>query len=537
MSKTQAHKAANYPIWWYCKTTFDKENEEWKLHKDRLEIDLIEFLDWLYNEGFRYTKVYENGILFRVTNNRVLEEMETAQVRQFVKYWIDALPNEIEACSRDGEIKATINKRLLMEKIIKGVGFFFDTKRLEAYLGPKEPFKMNQDGPHTKFVYFANGFLMINGKGIEFCNYSELEGYIWASEIIPHNFNLELAKDPKGEGMVRRFFNLIANGKEPSNPTQEILLDRAQRFGDLCQIIGYLAHGYTDYKLKAVLLTDSRISESNEPNGRSGKTLLMKLVGGLITAEPKEGAKTYVEISGKNFDATNKHRYSNASHETRLVVLNDVKRFFKTEWLFNDITEGITVDKKGQQPFVISAKMAVLSNLPIDMAGDSNADRFCVFELSDYFNKNYNPEMEFGCWFFTEWNAQEWNRYYYFLAECVRTFFAEGRKLPEAEQINYKRRSLQEYVGRELLSFIEEDWNPRPLEWYNIKEMHRQFIDVFPDFGKLQQKHFTLKIQKYMNNHESWQPYNIDQNFRRNDAGTREIRFIPNTNKNPLNEL
>jgi len=58
----KATKAAQYHTWWYAKTKFDKESEKWVLNKDKLEIDIIEFLDWLYLEGYRYTKIYDNGI-------------------------------------------------------------------------------------------------------------------------------------------------------------------------------------------------------------------------------------------------------------------------------------------------------------------------------------------------------------------------------------------------------------------------------------------------------------------------------------------
>ena len=526
MAKSNAKAPIDYAIWWYGKTTFDRESEQHRLHPDKIEIDLIQFLDWLYDNGFRYTKIYENGILFQIKNNRVLEEIEVAQVRQFVVEWIRNLPETITCNSRNGELEMEIPKGLLMEKVIKGVGYFFDTKRLEAYLGPKEVFKMAEDGPHEKFVYFKNGFLYINAKGIEFCQYEELPGYIWASEIVPHEFDIELAKDPKDQGHIKRFFQLVANGKAPEKQSQQDKINRAQRFADLCNIAGYLAHGYTKYKLKAVLLTDSRMSDTNEPNGRSGKTLFMKIVGGLITAEAKAGAKTYVEIHGKNFDPTDKHRYDKASHETRLVVLNDVKRYFKTEWLFNDITEGIEVNKKNQQPFMISAKMAVLSNLPIDMAGDSNADRFCLFEFSDYFNKNHDPQKEFGCWFFTGWDAVEWNRYYYFMAQCCQTFFADGRKLPQPEQINYARRSLVELIGRDLLAFIEEDWTPIPGEWYNVKDQFKRFTDLWPDNIKMKQKIFTERIQKYMSLVDKYKPFNAIDNSQRDSEGNRSIKFI-----------
>jgi hypothetical protein len=216
MAKSAAKEApANYRPWWYAKLIFNKQKESWSIDTSRIEIDLIEFLDFLYENGFRYSKVYENGILFRITNNRILEEIETAQVRQFVVKWINELPDDVICHSRDGQLESTIPRKMLMAKVIAGVGYFFDTKKLEAYLGPKEKFDMCYDERNLKYAYFKNGYLCINGRGIEFMQYEELPGYIWASEIIQHDFDMELAKDPKDSGQVKRFFDLVANGALP----------------------------------------------------------------------------------------------------------------------------------------------------------------------------------------------------------------------------------------------------------------------------------------------------------------------------------
>jgi len=518
-------RAPDYAIWWYAATKYDKENMSQSISKEKINIDLMDFLNFLYDQGFRYTKIYDNGILFRVTNNRILEEIETAQVRQFVVKWIEGLPPFIYVSSRDGQLTAEIPRKLLMEKIIHGVGYFFDTKKLEAVLGPKEHFKMCQDEETTKYVYFINGYLHINTKGIEFCDYAELPGYIWASEIIQHTFNIEQGR--KDTGHVKRFFNLVANGATPAKAiSKEEQTSRADRFADLCCIAGYLAHAYTSYKLQAVLLTDVKISESNEPNGRSGKTLFLRLVGGLLCADPTKPGKTFVEIAGKNFDPTDKHKYDRASHETKLISINDVKRGFRTEWLFNDITDGLEVNKKNQQPFIILAKMAVISNLPIELGGSSNADRFCVFEFSDYFNEKHDPEKEFGTWFLSnKWAPAEFDKYYYFIAQCVQLFFAEGRRLPKPAAINYGRRTLQTYVGTELLAYIEEDWQPIAGVAYEIKTQYQEFINLYPDYAKLQQKKFTESLKKYMNHAGKFAPFNKEENTARNAEGQRFIIF------------
>ena len=60
-------------------------------------------------------------------------------------------------------------------------------------------------------------------------------------------------------------------------------------------------------------------------------------------------AKTYVEMNGKNFDFTDKFRYQECGLDTKLVHINDARKNFDFELLFNDISEGIKAEKKGQK--------------------------------------------------------------------------------------------------------------------------------------------------------------------------------------------
>lgn len=508
-----------YKIWWYAKTKYDREQERQTLVKGTVEIDLIDFLQWLYDEGFRYTKINDNGVLFKVSSSKILEEIEVSEVRQHVVRWVQSLPEELICNSRDQELQGTINRKLLLGKIVAGVGYFFDTKKLEAYLGPRDKFTFCQDSAKDKFVFFQNGYLHINGRGIEFCDYKELPGYIWASEIIARDFMPSVLKG-KNKCVVEDFFWLVASDQDL--PVEE----KESRFQNLRIIAGYLMHSFTRYKLKAILLTDSRMSESNEPNGRSGKTLFAKMCGGLLCPDPNKPAKTFVDIPGKNFDPSDKHRYDRASHETKLIMLNDVKRGFKTECLFNDITDGLEVNKKNQQPFMIQSKMLVISNLSIDLGGDSNQDRFCVFEFSSYFNKQHTPQKEFGQWFFEDWDDVAFSKYYLFMASCVQSFFKSGCQLPEVESQTYKSRILAEHTSREFLDFLKNDWRPVEGQWYETKAYYEKFVQIFPDYSKLPQKRFTEWIKKYMKLSGEYEPWKEDENLKRSPDGKREIRFI-----------
>ncbi len=526
--KSDTKKVAPSHIFWYAKTKTNNDGEMTIL-PGSIEIDLVEFLQFLYDQGFRFTKIFDNGVLYQVRNNKILEEIETSQVRQFVVKWIQALGEEIQCNSRNGSIQGTIHPKLLLEKIIKGVGFYFDTKKLEAYLGPREQVTMNQDTDGNKFIYFQNGYLHINARGMEFMNYTELTGYIWASEIIPRDFDIELGKDEKYEGTVPRFFYLVANGSDPKDIDKEEKERRMSRMVDLCRIAGYLSHAYTDYTLKCPLLTDSRMSASNEPNGRSGKTLFMRMVGGMLCADPrKPGQKTCLEISGKNFDPADTFRYGQASHETKLIYINDVKRKFDPQNLFNDITDGLEVNKKNQQPFKILVKMAIIANMSIDLSGESSQDRFCVFEFAPYFSLRYRPSDEFGHFFFRDWDHKNYCQYYWFMAKCIQRFFSEGSTLPDPESINYSARVLREHTSREFIEYMEQVWRPEADAEYNIKEKYEEFLQQYNDWikRKLLQARFTEWVKKYMNHSTQWANFSDENGVNsKRDAQNRYVIF------------
>jgi hypothetical protein len=164
--------------------------------------------------------------------------------------------------------------------------------------------------------------------------------------------------------------------------------------------IGYYLHQYTEYKLKALVLTDGS-SEADEANGRTGKTLFCRLIGHMVSADPQDPTiKSYVEINGKDFDPRDKHKYGKAGPDTKLLILNDLKPYFKLDPIYNDITDFQTVDKKNMQPFNIRAKMILTKNRTLNLQGSSDRDRVLEFEFSDYFGENRTPEQEFGHWFF-----------------------------------------------------------------------------------------------------------------------------------------
>ena len=215
------------------------------------------------------------------------------------------------------------------------------------------------------------------------------------------------------------------------------------RYESLVTIIGYLLHSHFSGKLKATIFTDSKISDM--PSGRTGKTLLGQALAYI---------KKYTEINAKDFDPANKHKYQEANLDTQIIHLNDVKKNFDIESLFNDITEGIVVDKKNVKPFKVKTKLMISANKTIRIEGASAKDRVIEFEFADHYNEKFSPEDEFGHWFFRDWSEAEWMKFYNFFLFCICSYLKKG--IIVASPVNLNRRKLLENTSQEFVEFMDD---------------------------------------------------------------------------------
>jgi len=457
----------------------------WHIDKDKngnfigFKIDKLKFVDYMYNMGFRRFDVDKNHIFIKIYDHRICKEVnETIIVDEI----IDSLREEYKE-NPIAQLNRAIYVDDLISHIYTRIGSLFDTKLLYR-LKSKKPIEFNTDTRDLKFLYYLNGFIEISKIGHELKSYSQLKGYIWESEILQRNFSQADFKLSVSE----QFLNKICNND-------------INRLNTLKTIIGYLTHSFTDTKLKMVFLTDSRISEDDEPNGRTGKTLFCKLIAHVLCNNPNSNlARTYCEINGKDFDPKNKNKYEAASLETKLIVINDLKRNFYVEDLFNDITEGLTVNIKFQLPFRIRPKMIATGNKTAKIEGDSAKDRFVEFEFGEYFHKNHSPEQEFKHWFFRDWDKQEWLRYDTYMINCIRYYLANG--LIEPPQINLHARKLRENTNKDFIEWIES--SPIQIQLkesaltntgINKNEFFESFTTNYRDFNKLTQNKFSRWIK------------------------------------------
>lgn len=478
----------------------------WKVSRDpdtgtirKIHIDQLQFCEFLYSAGFRRFDIEDDHIFVQIVEDRIIKPVTITHIQDYVYSWLDELPGDV-----DGE---GLTPAQIKVKILSGVSFYFNKQRL-FYLKPRQPIIFNRDTIISKYVYYLNGYVKITAGHIEFNTYDQLSGYIWHSQQLQRSFVPGIPI--KGRNMVRDFLYYVSGHSK-------------NRMDDLCIAIGYYLHDFTDYKLKALLLTDSGSEDEQDANGRTGKTLFCRLIGHMITPDPNDPTlKTYVEINGKDFDPRDKHKYSACSIDTKLVIINDLKRFFDVDLLYNDITEGLTVDRKNMQPFKIRPKIILTTNKTVKIEGRSSADRFIEFEFSEYFNAEHTPENEFGHWFFRDWSQLHWNCYDIVMHQCIQQYFQNGTKLNDPEQINLNARKLTEQTSPEFLEFVREVWRPHTNQEYDKRHYFELFRSEFPDFAnpKFSQRRFTQWFKYFCNFTPGIDNYKKSTHERRSATGS-----------------
>lgn len=402
---------------WETRYTQDGVLEKWSISALKLN-NLIGSL------GFCRLDLPSGPVFVRITNDAVVELVQKHNIQDAVFDHVNALPNPV-----DGR---KLFKNELLDKLLRSIGTWSNEDKLHQ-VRPDAPVVFAKDDKQNRFFFFTNGYIGVGPKTATFQTYDTLSGCVWRSEILPRHY---YPNAKHGDAVFAQFLKLVSGSEE--------------RFNDLCRITGYLLHQDIHRKQKALILTDSAIGDGGEANGRTGKSLYAKALGYAMAADPEQGG-TVVNVNGKDFDPSYRHKWQEVTPQTRVVVLDDVKAGFQPETLYNDITEGLSVQKKNDTPFKIKANLIITTNKTIRLDGESDKDRFIEFEFTGFFSSKKSPADHFGHWFFSQWNHVEWAKFDALMIHCVRQYLKDG--LPVPKTINLEARKLLERTSPEFIEW------------------------------------------------------------------------------------
>jgi hypothetical protein len=447
---------------------FDLIKKEFELHKQELKLD--EF--WYYTEkeqiklaSYRFLQYLESNNIFKfypdensgtflfVKNDKnFISVFEEPKIKDFVLTDLRKR-GHIDAFELMANNTSSFNSNYL--SMVSSIDV-----------------KFNRDTADTSYVYYQNAAVKTTKDEIKILKYSDISDLIWTNQVIKRNIEL----NDESDGVFKRFIWLVS-GESPD------------RYYTLKSVIGYLMHSYqNEAKPKAIIFNDEMISE-DIPNGGSGKGLIHRAIGQI---------KNIVIEDGKKFDAKNQFAYQKVNKDTQIFLMDDVPKHFNFESLFSIITEGMTIEKKGQDayqiPFKESPKISITTNYTISGSGASHERRVFEVEIANYFNENHTPEIEFGHLFFSEWNNEEWAKFDNFMIRCVQYFLKNG--LVQSDKINLALRKFKNELGTEFLEFMESQiFNGSPI---NRKDFRDNFNKQYPTVAKFNTpQKFNKKVKDY----------------------------------------
>lgn len=435
----------------------DFSNGVWQVFEKNgdfeISVNLDKLLKFLNELGF-YRYDLENGefVFIKVTDN-VIRQVARKDIMDVFFAYLDGLPDK------------GVSKEHIKNKFLKGIETYFSQNFLSR-LGVLPNLKFAKDTKEKALLFFKNCFVEITADKIKTLPYNELEGFIWHTQTIQHDFYFE-ELNPQSD-----FYRFVFY----------VCKENTERVKVLSTLLGYLLHTYEFVKRKAICFTDSSLEQEN--NGRSGKTLLAKSLGKI---------RPYTEINGKDFNPGNKHKYQSCKVDTQIICLNDVRKDLHFESLYNDITEGISVEPKNQKPFLLKPKIIITTNTPLRLNGSSDTDRVLEFEFSTFFSETRTPENVFGKRFFEEWSEKEWNEFYVFAIYCLQNYLKFGLLTPENE--NLSLRKLMNEVCEEVFEFAESEI--KDYERYDKQEFYSGFIKRYPHKKGKDRKRFFREIKAY----------------------------------------
>lgn len=332
---------------------------------------------------------------------------------------------------------------------------------------------IKEDDAKTCYLYYQNCVVKVRKDSIETIDYLDIDGYVWKRQIIDRNYK----QSDHHDAVFRKFIWLIS-GKNPD------------KYNSFKSVIGYLLHSFkTSANNKAVILNDETVSEN--PNGGSGKGLFWNAL---------KNMKKVTSIDGKTFEFTKSFPYQTVSTDTQVLVFDDVKKNFNFESLFSLITEGITLEYKGQDainiPVEKSPKILITTNYTIGGVGGSHERRKFEVELSSYFNHQHTPLDEFGHMLFSDWSREELLRFDNFMIQCVQYYLENG-----LVSHNFNNLEIRKFIKETSFEFYEWSQDRENLP-YNVRldknEYYLRFMGEYQDFKKwLSQKRFTQWLDAY----------------------------------------
>jgi len=269
---------------------------------------------------------------------------------------------------------------------------------------------------------------------------------------------------------------------------------------------GYLLHQHKVMsRAWLVYAMDYRISENNDSNGGSGKSLVFHKMY-------KQLFKNIKTINGRDKEQIkDKFMLSDVTKFTSLICVEDADKSFPFEIVYNAVTDQISIRvmQKGYVdiPFEDASKFVITTNFALYEQGSSN--RRVLFNIfSDYYHdvtdidaEKYTPKNDFSTDFFSDtWSNEQYSKFYEYCFYSLQFYLNTETKI-EAPNENVRKRNAMQKIGHydgffdwASLYFFPKDGN---LDCYISKsDIYNHFKEKSGN-NKMKAGPFKTKLKEY----------------------------------------
>lgn len=458
---------------------------------------------FLRNRGFGKLKLDKDAYRFIYMDGKIVQEIGEQDIKDFII-----------------EFSESLDKKEVLELVLRGSSNYLgQSKLLNMY--QKQPQFMDPERG-LKYLVFKNIAWKITPDSITKVAIGDLPGHVWQDRII--DFEPKLMSEPlfqieegdrdwdvsfsdkmwsselacflsntsnnawRKEGGVKHIGNGVYDlvDKDPQ-PDYE---DHEQKSWKDSLVRKLLATGYmmSDYRdranMKAIVAMDAAESEVGMANGGTGKSIWCTMF--------KHISKIFV-IDGKEHKLNeNKFLFEGVDERTSVIVVDDCKINMNFEDFWSKITAGLTVNGKGLKSFRIDPPPYFIFSTNHALKGDDNSTRRRQFTVSfsDYYGPWRTPKDDFGRLLFYEWDDEQWNLFYNFMATCLQAYMKIGLPADGLDD-SVRVRKLRQDVGEEFIEWADLYFMPDNIQ-RNKPILRKELLQSFHDHEET--------IKKFYNN-------------------------------------
>lgn len=505
---------------------------EGKDGKRHMEISLSDVCYFLWLNGFATLRDERSKetCYVRIDGN-VVERVTLKDIHHFLRNWIEE----------------NVRDNMLLDKLMRSNDI---QDRLLGNSLKEVSLDFTRGDADSQWFYMRNKAVRVTAEGIESFDYKSLNDsgrYVWKEDIIPHDyvktepmFNITRREDGtyaidilsnKSEMMdffinasrmywrkelEERFGDNLDEAAEYHRShrfcingeglTEEEIADQMQSLVNKMFLLGYLMHSYkVQSRAWAGMLFDYRLSENDECNGRSGKSLFGKLMRHYIRMVCLEAKDR--RITERQFV------FANVTESTDVVFVDECHRNLDYYYFFGRVTDDFSVERKGIDPYTIpfakSPKMLIATNYVVPNQDSSTTARQLPAVFSDYYHQtapnndyreNRSVRDDFGHDLADE-AYKGWNDDIAFILQCEQFYLSvigNGEKILPPMQ-NIQLRQQRQKIGSRFeawaADFFAEDSG-------NLDVILKE-DDVFNDYSQeqgresLNRTKFRKKLREY----------------------------------------